>query len=573
MNARAALLLSFLLFLGGTALEAQPLRLSRGLRITRSATIVPQAYRLQGDSGLNSPLILIEGSNLTVDFKGASLSGTSNPTAPDQFTGLAILVKGGRNITLKNLKVRGYRVAIQAVGTDSLRLENCDLSYNYRPRLDATEMQESGAISPAALEWPGQGAGIYLERCTATVISNCTVTGGQHALLMRGCTDGFIYNNEFSFNSGTGIGLSESSRNRLFHNRLNFNVRLAPGSHPPETWAGAGILVQGRSRENLFYRNAATHCGTGLLLLEGQEGSRAENLAMDNDFSFSSSAGIVLRASGNQLVHNRLFDCGVGIDLAGSRETAISGNQFRGNNIGILEQNGLANTIHHNLFLGDDTAIRLKRDGAAPAGNAGSRAAGGFRTVVLGNTFSRNAVALDLTGVSELKITWNTVHGEGLFLRADTTVGSIDTTADAELIYALSEDPLIVEPAGISFRDVREGSGKRSGRHQIRITDWGPYDFRYPALWPRSGQDSAGQVRIDVLGPEGNWELINTQDGSSSSPRNGRFPALIQLEATGRKAVPRRARYRGAPFTDLFGRKVAGAKGVLFGFPATPFVR
>ena len=66
---------------------------------------------------------------------------------------------------------------------------------------------------------------MYLRGCNFVTIKNCKVTGGQNALMLMECNDGMIYNNDFSFNSGIGIGMYQSNRNSIMYNRVVFNVR------------------------------------------------------------------------------------------------------------------------------------------------------------------------------------------------------------------------------------------------------------------------------------------------------------------------------------------------------------
>ena len=79
-----------------------------------------------------------------------------------------------------------------------------------------------------------------------------------------------IYNNDFSFNSGIGIGLYRSSNNRIMYNRVIFNVRgYSHGVYNPGQ-NSAGMLVYEQSNNNLFYGNNVTHGGDGFFFWAGQ---------------------------------------------------------------------------------------------------------------------------------------------------------------------------------------------------------------------------------------------------------------------------------------------------------------
>ena len=116
--------------------------MTKGLKISRSVKIKKQTYKLDAPVSMDGALIIIEGSNITVDFSNAILKGSNLKKNPDEFFGAAVLIRSGNNITIKNLKARGYKVALMAKGITNLTIENCDLSYNYRQHLNSTQEKE-----------------------------------------------------------------------------------------------------------------------------------------------------------------------------------------------------------------------------------------------------------------------------------------------------------------------------------------------------------------------------------------------------------------------------------------------
>ena len=60
--------------------------------------------RVETPRDVKTPLHL-QGSGVVYDFGGAELAGPG--TAPDEFTGTAIVVEGGRDVTIRNVKIRG----------------------------------------------------------------------------------------------------------------------------------------------------------------------------------------------------------------------------------------------------------------------------------------------------------------------------------------------------------------------------------------------------------------------------------------------------------------------------------
>ena len=162
-----------------------------------------------------------------------------------------------------------------ARNVEKLTLDNCDLSYNYRQHLNSTQEKED--ISDWMSyhhnekdEWLRYGAAIYLRNCNSAIITNCKVTGGQNALMMMECNNGKIYNNDFSFNSGIGIGMYRCNGNEVSYNKINFNVRGYSHGVYNRGQDSAGILVYEQSNQNIFYKNSVTHGGDGFFLWAGQ---------------------------------------------------------------------------------------------------------------------------------------------------------------------------------------------------------------------------------------------------------------------------------------------------------------
>src|SRR5688572_1975015 len=247
------------------------------MTVDRSTTFAPGVYRLPAPADDNAHAVIhVRGDDVTIDFAGVTLDGAPPADAtPDQFRGTAVRIDGGKNVTIKNLVVRGYKVAVHARDVERLHLSNCDFSYNYRPRLKSTLEREDTSDWLSFHhndddEWLRYGAAIYLHDCDGAEVERCTVTGGFNGLLMTKCDDGKFWNNNFSFNSGVGIGLYRSCNNRVMHNKLDWNVRGYSHGVYHRGQDSAAILVYEQSCENTFAYNSATHSGDGFFLWAGQ---------------------------------------------------------------------------------------------------------------------------------------------------------------------------------------------------------------------------------------------------------------------------------------------------------------
>ena len=80
--------------------------------ITKSETISPKTY-LVGTKGLDPKraAITIRGNGITIDFQGAVLRGSPATTEPDARDGVGLRIEG-KDVTIKNAKIHGYKVAL-----------------------------------------------------------------------------------------------------------------------------------------------------------------------------------------------------------------------------------------------------------------------------------------------------------------------------------------------------------------------------------------------------------------------------------------------------------------------------
>ncbi|HKS16696.1 MAG TPA: right-handed parallel beta-helix repeat-containing protein, partial [Planctomycetota bacterium] len=197
------------------------------LALAVSCAVAPERLVEPGVHRLREP-IRITGSNRVFDFAGAELSGEG--AAPDEFTGTAIVIEGGRDITIRNARIRGFKVAMHAIGVERLTIEGCDLSGNWRQRLNSTPDAEAPedwlyGHQNDDNEWLRYGAAIYLDRCPDATIRNNVGRNGQNGICITRSDRARIYDNDFSFNSGWGLAMYRSSRCVVSHNKFDWCIR------------------------------------------------------------------------------------------------------------------------------------------------------------------------------------------------------------------------------------------------------------------------------------------------------------------------------------------------------------
>ena len=214
----------------------QTMRPSAGMIITHSVRLTPGTWHLTPFASLDSGVITVRGDSITVDARGVTLLGAPDSTLPDEYRGVAIRIEGGHGVRILGATIHRYRFGVLAHGTTHLTLDGLDVSRTWRPRLFSLVEHES-LVDWLSFhhnehdEWLRYGAGIYLESVDSGDIHNVTGEQGMNGLMLARSNHLRIWDNDFSFNSGLGIGLYRSSENNIQHNRLDYNVRGYSDKH------------------------------------------------------------------------------------------------------------------------------------------------------------------------------------------------------------------------------------------------------------------------------------------------------------------------------------------------------
>jgi nitrous oxidase accessory protein NosD len=496
-------------------------------------------------------VITVRGDNITLDFAGASMEGTPIDANPDSATGVAIRVDGGRNVRILNARIRGYKVGILARGTRGLSLIDNDLSYNWKPRLYSVIEHES-LIDWLSFhhnekdEWLRYGAGAYLSDVEAGEIRGNTVTQGMNGLMLVRANGLRIWNINFSFNSGLGIGLYRSSGNTIMHSRVDYDVRGFSERFYRRGQDAADLLMYEQSDKNIVAFNSMTHGGDGVFLWAGQstmdtgEGGANDNLFYMNDFSFAPANGIEATFSRNAFIRNYIAGCEYGMWGGYSFGSRIVGNRFLDNRTGIAIEHGQDNIIVANTFVDDSTAIRVWADSIEPSdwGYPKHRDTRSKGYLIDGNLFRLARVGLRASNTAASIVTNNR------FMEVDSPTVLRDTTGYSSIDNTIADDstpwprrflrpPLelvdSVLPLPGGFTPSRPDTSLAGfPRSAIIVDEWGPYDYRSPKLWP---VDSARELplRLRVLGPRGQWRVVSRRGIGSLSSEAGAIGDTISV--------------------------------------------
>jgi parallel beta-helix repeat protein len=549
-------------------------------RVVSKATRLPAGVIQLASADLEHPAYTIHGSNLTVDFTGATLRGADATADPDSFTGVAVFVDGGDNVTIKNLTARGYKIGILARHARNVHITGADLSYNWKARLYSLVEHESlldwlSYHQNERDEWLEGGAGIYLADSDNAEIDRTTIVHGQNGLMLVRSNGAKIWNNTFSFNSGIGIGLYRSSHNTIEHNRVDFDVRGYSHTFYNRGQDSAGILIYEQSNKNTVAFNSVTHGGDGLFLWAGQstmdtgEGGANDNVFFDNDFSFAPTNGMEATFSRNTFYGNRVEECWHGLWGGYSFDSWIAANRFARNQEAIAIEHGQDNRITDNRFDGDDTAIHLWKNASQDPNwvYPKKRDTRSRDYVITGNTFAGNATALKIHDTQNVRVLANGFeHVTTLAaLTGDTrNVG----VGDDVTVPIRTRDTLDVTlpkpmPGGM---DAKIPDAERRGRDAIIVDEWGPYDWKSPKLWP-DGRSDATPLKLRVLGPPGEWQIARVR-GATIEPSQGRVPGTITVTPAPGAIVDYDVAltYRGAAVTGPRGESAAAGAPYAFGY-------
>jgi hypothetical protein len=511
-----------------------------------------------GDDGKSGVILIEDLDGVTLDLTGVTLRGAPLGSALDESQGWGIVIRGSRDVTLRGGLIGGYKACIVAEDCHGLVLDGVGFDAWYGQRLLSSIASENQAdwLRPRendAGEWLEQyGSAISLSDCAGATVRNCRGRHGQNGILLARVTGAQVYDNDFSFMSGWGLGMFRSSENVVSRNVFDYCVR---GYSHDVYWSGqdsAGILMFERCSDNLIALNSATHCGTGLFLFAGldtvearafergeqEPGGSDDNVIFQNDFSRAAASGIDATFSGgNYVIENLLGGCQQhGVWAGYSRGLVLIGNLIestRGGGISI--EHGQDAVIERNVLHENEIGLELywDEDPHLVRGKFGQRFDTSSRGhIILGNSFSKNDSDLQIhktTGILFSENVYDTdvrsIHASGL---SDAMGKPMDK---AELLERLSgiggwmpsghlsqasllppdhERLATLMESGVLDFELPEFPGLQQaytpgadaeGLETIVMGEWGPWDFRGgdPRPRPRMPGGALADATWDVV--------------------------------------------------------------------------
>jgi nitrous oxidase accessory protein NosD len=497
------------------------------LRVDRDNVAINKTCRVELPSDAipdadNNGVIRITGDDIVVDFANEHLRGARPDQPPESYAGYGVRVLGKR-VTIRNLRVSGFKTGIYATQADGLVIEDCDVSDNFRQRLRSTPAAEDLAdwLYPHhndENQWLGNyGAGIYIEEAKNVTVRRCRARNGQNGLCMRRVDDSRVYDNDFSFLSGWGIALYRSNRNVISRNSCDFCIRGYSHGVYSRGQDSAGILFFEQCNENIVAANSATHGGDGFFGYAGNEvldGKSADpragcnnNLIIGNDFSYSAANAIEMTFSrDNRFVDNRLIGGNYGIWGGYSSHSLARRNAIEDNLIaGIAVEHGADWSIEENALARNPVGVKLWWDDdadllAKPWAKANNTASKGHR--IVRNHFTDSPVGVELTGgttgVRVFGNRWTNVQSEVSADKSAFTTSQPTSESDDEND---NDQPMWPTNTASQWPGQRQAVGARKqlgGREAILMTEYGPYEHERPYV--RFVEASDGSHRYQILG-------------------------------------------------------------------------
>ncbi len=389
----------------------QPLRLAQGkaspptaapptagdiLEISQDTTLDPQ--RSYGR-------ILVTASNITIDGHGAWLIGPGQDQ-PTSFQQTAVSAKGVSNVTLRNVRAKGWERALHVRDGSGWVIENCDFSDNFHdPDFGWGEN--------------GRRGGILLERVQHSTLRNNRVQRVWDSCVLVDSHDNLIETNAFSHSSNTCLKLWASCRNIVRNNDLSYGLRISPGEvHARDS---ASVLIESGSNDNRFVANDCTHGGDGIFIRVLNQWISTGNTFIENDCSYANNNCVEAWSPGNHWIRNRANHGSYGFWLGASDQNVLLENE--------ASYNGLPSGFHNSPHLPDNshagivfmfgpsshTIVRANRcvgnhgAGIAAIGDLESRGAAwnAFHWIIEQNTLQQNRWGIFLQHAQMLSLAAN----------------------------------------------------------------------------------------------------------------------------------------------------------------------
>lgn len=260
--------------------------------------------------------LVIRASHITIDGNGAALAGPAKPGDPPALekAGIGIVADGVTDVTIRNLKVKGFATGLVVRDGTAILVEHCDFSDNYHnPEFGWGELPPRG--------------GIVLTRVRTSVFRHNRATGVWNGIDLTECDDNVIADNDFSHCSNVCAKLLQSCRNQFLDNNLSYGIRIDRAKGEVHARDSTCVLIENGSDNNSWFRNDITHGGDGIFIRVLNGWVSRGNTFIENDTSYANNNCIEAWSPGNTYIRNKANHGSYGFWLGGSDQTVLIGNE------------------------------------------------------------------------------------------------------------------------------------------------------------------------------------------------------------------------------------------------------
>lgn len=524
---------------GGPALDI--------VRVVADGTVVDRSCRLVFGSdpivdANGDGVVHIVGDDLVVECEGRLL-GASAGARPDDYRGTGIVVLG-RNVRLVAPRVSGFKVGIHVDGAYAARVEDADVSDNFRQHLGSTWERED----PTDWLWPhandehewieNYGAGIWVDDARDAHLIRVHARDVQNGIVLDRATGARVRGCDCSFLSGWGCALWRCTDCAITGNRFDHCIRGYAHGRYNRGQDSAGVLMFEQCSNNRVIANSITHGGDGVFAFAGNEAlgqappegaadgepfeyAQAgcnDNVFRFNDLSFAAAHGLELTFSFRNLIESNLFErnaiCGAWLGY--SRDTTVRVNAFVENGTagygaergGINAEHGQRLSITDNRFEDNAVDVRLWTDadeGLADTPWVAANGRGARDNWIVGNRPADEfSLELEQVGPTATDVPRERVAGDATSRENVRPMRTDAEDVERDPTRALDAAALAVMRNHVLGRIDVEALPARPaprGRATIVVGEWGPFDWTEPMLqWLESGGAFA---RLRLLGPAG----------------------------------------------------------------------
>lgn len=327
-----AALLAALAALGTAHPQGKPVALAEdNVTVAKDTVLKPGVYKIR-DADRNGA-IRITKDGVTLDGNGAVIDGQA-------LEGIGVVAENVKNVTIKNLTIRGFATGIRLDRVHGAVVERNDVSENF--------------ANPGA-QW-GNGdpvAGIVLLDSSGCMVRENVAAKNWNGILLTRSDKNVIQQNRADHSNNWGLRLWRSSSNHVKDNDFSHAIRCEGEAHACDS---AAILVESGSNGNRFVGNDATHSGDGIFVRALDAIVSRDNLFSGNDVSYAHNNGFECWCPDNVFKNNKANRCGYGFWLGSSDGAWVEANEIKENGV---EGTNAANGTAGLAYIGGGTNVNI----------------------------------------------------------------------------------------------------------------------------------------------------------------------------------------------------------------------